>query len=81
MTFKERHKLIDDAWNQYRTLHLRFTTGIKVLSDEEWKNYINSMDAIREMYIDSPIADLSGKLCQAFLDDTEYVQKRLKERG
>lgn len=79
MTFNDRNNMIDDVIKKYKCIHDRYTSGTKILADDEWRTYIYSMDAIREMYKDTSIAELSGKLCQAFLDDTELVQKKLKE--
>lgn len=80
MTFNDRNNMIDDVIQKYKCIHDKYTSGTKILDDEEWPAYINAMDAITEMYKDTSIAELCGKLCQAFLDDTEFVQNKLKER-
>lgn len=80
MTFNDRNNMIDDVIQKYKCIHDKYTSGTKILDDEEWPAYIHDMDAITEKYKGTSIADLCGKLCMAFLDDTEYVQKKLKEQ-
>ncbi len=78
MTFKERNEYIDDAIKQFKALHDKYTSGLEILTDEQWKTYIGGMDAIRENYLNSNLEDIIGRLCQVFLDDTEMAQKKLK---
>ena len=79
MTFNERNSLIEKIITEYKTLHDKYTSSKKVLSDPEWETYIHSMDAIMNEYRGTNLDLLAGKLNQAFLDDTELVQKKLKE--
>lgn len=78
MTFNERNEYIDDAVRQFKALHHKYTNGKSILTDLEWKAYIGGMDAIRELYLNTNLEDIIGRLCQVFLDDTEMVQKKLK---
>lgn len=78
MTFLERNDLIDDMLCKFKVLHDKFTSSTKLLTDDEWKEYINSMDAVCEKHKGTNLEGLMWKLCQAFLDDTELVQNKLK---
>ena len=79
MTFNQRNDYVEDVLRQFKTLHDRYTSENKQLTDSEWKSYIDSMDAIAGMYKDSNLEDFVGKLCMVFLDDTEMMQKKLRE--
>lgn len=81
MTFNERNNLIEKFMTEYKGLHDEYTSSKKTLSDLEWETYIHSMDAIMNEYRGTNLELLAGKLNQAFLDDTELVQKKLKENG
>ena len=81
MTFNQRNEYIDDAIRQFKTLHDKYTSSSSILEDDEWKSYIGGMDAVAGMYKETNLEDIIGRICMVFLDDTEYVQKRLKERG
>lgn len=78
MTFSERNDLIDDMLCKFKVLHDKFTSSTKILEDAEWKEYINSMDAVCEKHKGTNLETIVWKLCQAFLDDTEVVQKKLR---
>lgn len=78
MTFNERNGYIDDAIKQFKALHDKYTSGLDILTDEQWKAYIGGMDAVRENYLNSNLEGIIGRLCQVFLDDTEMAQKKLK---
>lgn len=79
MTFPERNKLIDEAIVEYKKIHDRYTCNTHVLTDEEWKQYVNDMDRVADHYKNTKISTISGKLCMLFLDDTEEIYKKLKE--
>lgn len=79
MTFSERNQLIQDALMRYKALHDIYTSSSKQLTDEQWEKYITQMEHTSEKYRDTNIYDLVGRLQMAFLDDTEYVQKRLRK--
>lgn len=81
MNFRERNNLINDMLVKYRELHNKYTIGKRILEDPDWEDYIHSMDDICAEHKGTNLELLAGKLCMAFLDDTEYVQKKLKERG
>jgi hypothetical protein len=78
MTFAERNNHIAEMLGKFSELHSRFTSSTKILSDDEWSEYIHSMDEVCGEYKSTNMADISWKLCQAFLDDTEIAQKKLK---
>lgn len=80
MTFPQRNDLIDEMLVKYKMLHDKYSNNIRILTDEEWKEYIDSMDSVANQYKDSKIIDISGKLCMLFLDDTEMIQKKLIEK-
>lgn len=75
MTIQQRNDLIDEAIVAYKVCHDKYFPNGRSLTDEEWKAYIDEMDAISAEYKATNISELSGKLCMAFLDDTEYVHK------
>lgn len=75
-----RNRLIDDALINYKGCHDRHFPVGRGLTDSEWEEYIAEMDIIAATYRDSNISELSGKLCMAFLDDVEYVDKKWKEK-
>lgn len=79
MTFKERNTLIDDAIVRYKVIHDRYTSSTRILTDDEWRRYINEMDTVAEEFKLTNMTCLSWALCQAFLDDTELMQKKLEE--
>ena len=79
MTFNQRNEYIDDAIRQFKTLHDKYTGSSAILKDDEWETYINGMDAVAGMYKGTNLEDIIGRLCMTFLDDTELVQKKLKE--
>lgn len=80
MNFRERNNLINDMLVKYKELHNKYTIGKRILEDPDWEDYIHSMDDICAKYKGTNLEMLAGKLCMAFLDDTEYVQKKLKEQ-
>ena len=79
MTFGERNDLIDEMLCKYKVEHDKHTTGMVLLEDPDWEDYIHSMDAICAEHKGTNLELLAGKLCMAFLDDTELIQKKLKE--
>lgn len=81
MTFKERNQAIDDALNEFKQLHDEYTASKNILTDEQWGSYIKAMDDIAEKYKNTNMETIMQKLNQAFLDDTEMVQQKLKNRG
>ena len=80
MTFPERNNLIDEAIVKYKKIHDRFTCNAHVLTYGEWKQYVDDMDSIAESYKNTKISMISGRLCMLFLDDTEEIYKKLKEK-
>ena len=80
MTFTERNEILQQINKSYSDIHDKYTSKVSILTDEEWKSYIAEMDAVANEYKSKDMfKDFSGKLCMAYLDDTEYVQKRLRE--
>jgi hypothetical protein len=79
MTFGERNDFIDEMLCKYKVEHDKYTTGMVLLEDPDWEDYIHSMDAICAEHKGTNLELLAGKLCMAFLDDTELIQKKLKE--
>lgn len=78
MTFSERNQIIRDITEHFEGLHDRYTSSVQLLTDEEWENYIKEMDNFLEAHKGSNLEGILWKLCQAFLDDTEMVQKKLR---
>lgn len=78
MTFSERNQIIRNAMQYFEQLHEKYTSSVQLLTDEEWENYIKEMDNFLEAHKGSNLEEILWKLCQAFLDDTEMVQKKLR---
>ena len=78
MTFSERNQIIRNATQYFEQLHEKYTSSVQLLTDEEWENYIREMDSFLESHKGSNLEEVLWKLCQAFLDDTEMVQRKLK---
>ena len=78
MTFSERNQIIRNAMQYFEQLHEKYTSSVQLLTDLEWENYIKEMDSILEAHKGSNLEGILWKLCQAFLDDTEMVQKKLR---
>lgn len=78
MTFSERNQIIRNAMQYFEQLHEKYTSSVQLLTDEEWENYIKEMDNFLEAHKGSNLEEILWRLCQAFLDDTEMVQKKLR---
>lgn len=81
MTVEERNDLIDDAIVAYKGCHDKYFPIGRSLSHAEWQNLRDEMDAIAYKYKKTSIAELSGTLCMAFLDDIAFVHKKWIEKG
>ena len=79
MTFKERNLLIKELINDYQDIHSKYTTGTQVLSDPEWEQYIDEIRKRGDKLKGTGLYNFAIYSGQAFLDDTEYVQKELKK--
>ena len=78
MTFEERNKIVLETIAKVQTIHDKYTSSLKILSDQEWKQYIDSMSLIPNPYRDTNLEDLIGDLVMVFLNDTERMQKKLR---
>lgn len=78
MTFSERNQIIRNAMQYFEQLHEKYTSSVQLLTDQEWENYIKEMDNFLKAHKGSNLEGILWKLCQAFLDDTEMVQKKLR---
>lgn len=79
MTFGERNQKLQEINTRCAQAHDKYTSGMHILTDSEWRSYIASVDAIAKEYVDTSFAVFAGRVAQAYLDDTEEVQKKLKE--
>lgn len=79
MTFEERNKIIRTLTSDFQQIHDRFTSTTRILTDSEWEEYIESMNAKLNKYKNTNLYDVLANLWMAFLNDTEYVQKELKK--
>jgi len=83
MTFAERNnqiiepitKLIADL----RAEHDKYTNSSKILTEEEWRAYIDEMRGIADKRKSTSLENIAAYMAQYFLDDTEYVQKELRK--
>lgn len=79
MTFAERNEMLKGIVDRCAAQHAQYTSGKHLLTDEEWSTYIHKMDEIAAEFVDTNMADFVGAICMAYLNDTELVQKKLKE--
>lgn len=79
MTFKERNEMLGSLIDRYKTLHDLYTNSTKQLTDEQWDTYINQMEEITAKFNDTNLRDIAGDIQMAFLNDTEFIQKRLRK--
>ena len=77
MNFGERNNLIDDMLCKFKVEHDKYTTGLVLLEDHDWEEYIKNMDSICAKHKGTNLEGIAGALCMAFLDDTELAQKNL----
>lgn len=79
MTFTERNKTISELLNDFQAMHEKYTSSTKIMTEEEWTEYINTMTARVDGFKRTNLYNIASALWMAFLDDTEYVQKELKK--
>lgn len=79
MTFEERNGKIGELIADFQQIHDRFTSTTRILTDSEWEEYIESMNAKLNKYKNTNLYDVLANLWMSFLNDTEYVQKELKK--
>lgn len=79
MTYEERNNTVLKTIAKIKTIHDQYTSSSKLLSDEEWQNYIDDMDAIPDNFRGTNLQDFIGELVMVFLDDTERMQKKLRK--
>ena len=78
MTFTERNQIIQNLIADFQQIHDRFTSTSRILTDSEWEEYIESMNAKLNKYKNTNLYDVLANLWMAFLNDTEDVQKKLR---
>lgn len=78
MTYEERNNTIKDLMTEFQQIHDRFTSTSRILTDSEWEEYIESMNAKLNKYKNTNLYDVLANLWMAFLNDTEDVQKKLR---
>ena len=78
MTFTERNQIIQNLIADFQQIHDRYTSTSRILTDSEWEEYIESMDAKLNKYKNTNLYDVLANLWMAFLNDTEDVQRKLR---
>ena len=78
MTFTERNQIIQNLIDEFQQIHDRYTSTSRILTDSEWEEYIESMDAKLNKYKNTNLYDVLANLWMAFLNDTEDVQRKLR---
>jgi len=78
MTFEERNNIVLDEIAKIKTIHDKYTSSSRILTDDEWKQYIDSMLVIPEPHRETNLEDFIGELVMIFLNDTERMQKKLR---
>lgn len=79
MTYEERNNMAYEAMTKIKTIHDQYTSSSKILSNEEWETYINSMWAIPENFKGTNLQDFIGELVMTFCNDTERMQRKLRK--
>ena len=79
MKFSERNEILKGIVERCGAIHAKYTSTAKELTEGDWSKYISLMDDIAGEYKETSIADFAGQICMAYLNDTELVQKKLKE--
>lgn len=78
MTYEQRNNMVQETITKIKNIHDQYTSSSKVLNDEEWEAYINSMWAIPESFKGTNLQDFIGELVMTFCNDTERMQKKLR---
>lgn len=78
MTYEERNNTIKDLIADFQQIHDRYTSTSRILTDSEWEEYIESMNAKLNKYKNTNLYDVLANLWMAFLNDTEDVQRKLR---
>ena len=78
MTFKDRNDLIKGLIKDLIKIHEKYTSTTHILTDTEWEEYIDIMTKRSQELKGTTLATFADYAKQAFLNDTEYVQKELK---
>lgn len=79
MTFEERNMILQKINEKYAAIHDKYTFKARILSDAEWDDYIAKMNEISAEYKGTSMDEFSGAICMAYLNDTELMQKKIKE--
>lgn len=79
MKFSERNKELLKVVDKFAEIHDKYTNSNRILTDEEWNTYINEMDFLNKNFKSTNMATFAGGVSMAFLDDTTFIQKKLKE--
>lgn len=79
MTFQERNEEVLKAVSQFKAIHDDYTSNLELLTTAQWETYIHAMDEITEKYKGTNLYIFVGKLQLAFCDDTQEVQKQIKD--
>jgi deoxyadenosine/deoxycytidine kinase len=78
MTFAERNDTITERIVAIKAIHDKYTSSARLLKSEEWDRYMelmtNEVEKVRGTNLESFVYDLV--IC--FQNDTEDVQRRLK---
>ena len=78
MTYEERNNTIKDLTTDFQQIHDHYTSTSRILTDSEWEEYIESMNAKLNKYKNTNLYDVLANLWMAFLNDTEDVQRKLR---
>lgn len=83
MTYKERNSKVVEPINklidEFKAIHDKYTSSSKVLSNEEWEEYVYTMSVKTNDLQGTTLFGIANELWMYFLNDTEYVQKELKK--
>ena len=82
MTFAEHnHRIVEpimEILTELKKEHDVWTSSSKIMDDVAWNAYITDMNNISKKWKDTTLYNIAEYMKQYFLDDTEYIQKRLR---
>lgn len=80
MTVQERHEEVAKILADMKAVHEKYFPAGRPMTDEEWTEAINSMQAISKQWEGTSLYDFADAVHMAFLNDLELVHKAWKKK-
>lgn len=80
MTVQDRHNDIAKILADMKAIHEKYFPAGRPMTDEEWTEAINAMQAILAQWENTSLYDFADNVHMAFLEDLELVHKAWKKR-